>query len=67
MTLNEIRQRYGWLVNGLSTDPLISDIKGRNFTLKATSPCIDAGVLVPGINDLRIKGRAPDIGAFENE
>lgn len=39
---------------------------GRDFSLSDSSPCIDAGILVFGINDLRVKGSAPDIGAFES-
>jgi hypothetical protein len=65
LTLPEVRERYGWLKHGISADPLIRDVKGRDFSLRDTSPCIDAGVLIPGINDLRILGHAPDVGAFE--
>jgi hypothetical protein len=34
--------------------------------LKKTSPCIDQGLLITGIND-RIPDGMPDIGAFEFE
>lgn len=37
-----------------------------SWKLTDSSPCIDAGVLVFGINNLRAKGLAPDIGAFES-
>jgi len=66
MTLPDVRQRYGWLTNGMSADPVIRNIARSDFSLSDTSPCIDAGTLVFGINDLRVKGRAPDMGAFEN-
>ncbi|MCB0118588.1 MAG: hypothetical protein KDD72_06135 [Anaerolineales bacterium] len=36
-----------------------------DFSLSATSPNIDRGVLIPGIND-NYFGSAPDIGAFES-
>ncbi len=35
-----------------------------DFTLLSSSPNIDRGVLIPGIND-NFKGTAPDIGAYE--
>jgi hypothetical protein len=35
-----------------------------DFGLKANSPAVDAGVVVPGITD-DFKGKAPDIGAYE--
>jgi hypothetical protein len=35
-----------------------------NFTLKPTSRAIDAGVVVPTVNDV-FKGKAPDLGALE--
>lgn len=65
LTLPEVRERYGWLKNGISADPLLRDVAAGDFSLRDASPCIDAGVLVPGINDLRALGHAPDVGAFE--
>jgi hypothetical protein len=35
-----------------------------NFALKATSKAVDAGVVIPTINDA-FKGKAPDLGALE--
>jgi hypothetical protein len=37
---------------------------GVDLRLKKTSPCIDMGLLIPGINDKTPDGR-PDMGAFE--
>ncbi len=37
---------------------------GGDFSLQPTSPNVDRGVLLPGINDAFV-GNAPDIGAFE--
>jgi hypothetical protein len=51
--------------HGINLNPsFINPTKG-NYTLKATSPLIDAGVIIPGIND-DYKGLAPDMGAFES-
>jgi hypothetical protein len=66
MTLKEVQERYGWLTHGISADPLFMNAGGGDFSLSDSSPCIDAGILVFGINDLRVKGSAPDIGAFES-
>ena len=41
------------------TSPDVGDLR-----LKKTSPCIDMGLLIPGINDKTPDGR-PDMGAFE--
>jgi hypothetical protein len=35
-----------------------------DFALRAESRAVDAGVVLPNIND-RFTGRAPDLGAFE--
>ena len=35
-----------------------------NFRLKPTSKAVDAGVLIPTVND-GFTGRAPDLGALE--
>ena len=66
MTLKEVRLRYGWLTHGISANPAFRNADSSDFSLIDTSPCIDAGIRVFGINDLRVKGHAPDIGAFEN-
>jgi hypothetical protein len=35
-----------------------------NFQLRPNSPAVDAGIVLPTIND-GYKGKAPDLGAFE--
>ena len=39
-------------------------VTGGDYRLRHTSPCINAGVLIAGINEGH-RGSAPDIGAFE--
>jgi hypothetical protein len=36
-----------------------------NFALKPTSAAVDAGVIIPTVNDDFV-GKAPDLGALEN-
>lgn len=62
-----VRAQLKWLEHGISADPKIIDEEKGVYTLQAGSPCIDAGVAVPGINDGRSAGKAPDLGAFESE
>ena len=46
------------------SDPLFDDAASARFTLRATSPMIDKGVVVTGITDGFV-GAAPDLGAYE--
>lgn len=46
------------------TNPLFVNPSSYNFRLQATSPAIDAGVVISGITD-DYAGLAPDIGAYE--
>jgi len=48
----------------LSTFPLVEDSSVGDLRLQRKSPCIDAGVVIRGINE-DYNGEAPDIGAFE--
>jgi len=57
-----IRQRYS--SSPFSLYPLATDTSAGDLHLKSTSPCIDKGVVIRGVNDGH-KGKAPDIGAFE--
>ncbi|HEX9387798.1 MAG TPA: right-handed parallel beta-helix repeat-containing protein, partial [Anaerolineales bacterium] len=50
--------------NGYETPPALANPYGGDFTLLPTSPNIDRGILIPGIND-NYKGTAPDVGAYE--
>lgn len=51
--------------NYAKTNPMFADTVKYDFRLKAGSPCIDAGLPIPGITD-GFKGQAPDIGAYEH-
>jgi hypothetical protein len=51
--------------NGHEDVPGFTNPQGRNFTLLPSSPNIDRGVLIPGINDTFIAS-APDVGAHES-
>ncbi|HET9911871.1 MAG TPA: right-handed parallel beta-helix repeat-containing protein [Anaerolineales bacterium] len=50
--------------NGYEDVPGFANLQGGNFTLSSSSPNIDRGVLIPGINDI-FTGNAPDAGAYE--
>jgi len=50
--------------NGYEDSPGLTKPASGDFTLLSSSPNIDRGVLIPGIND-NFKGSAPDIGAYE--
>jgi len=52
--------------NCISVYPEFVNPVNGDFRLLSGSPCTDAGVPVPGIND-DFAGAAPDIGAFEKE
>lgn len=44
--------------------PGLTNPAAGDFTLLSSSPNIDRGILIPGIND-DFKGAAPDVGAYE--
>lgn len=50
--------------HGITDDPEFVDAANADFHLSATSPCLDTGVAIAGIND-GYCGTAPDIGRFE--
>ncbi len=50
--------------NGYEDSPGLTDPGHGDFTLLSSSPNIDRGVVIPGIND-DFTGRAPDVGAYE--
>jgi len=49
---------------GYEDPPGLSNPTGGDFTLLSSSPNVDRGVVIPGIND-NYSGRAPDVGAYE--
>lgn len=62
--LPAFRALTGQELHGLNEIPDFTDASSADYTLDLTSPLIDAGVHIPGIND-SYRGAAPDIGAFE--
>jgi hypothetical protein len=57
---------FGHEANGIwEEDPDFRDAGNDDYTLLATSPAIDAGLVLAGINDGYL-GPAPDLGAFES-
>jgi parallel beta-helix repeat protein len=63
-TLAAFSAATGQEPHGLSVNPGFADSASGDYTLDPASDLIDAGVLIPGINDDYV-GAAPDIGAFE--
>ena len=63
-TLAEFRTATGQEMHGLNVVPGFANAAGGDYALDASSDLIDAGVVIPGINDDYV-GAAPDIGAFE--
>jgi len=67
-TLPDFTAATGLESHGLSVAPGFTDPGSGNYTLDSSSNLIDAGVIIPGINDQgdqAYQGLAPDIGAFE--
>lgn len=54
----------GYEEHGISADPKFVDADSGDFRLEATSPAIDRGVEIPGINEGFV-GAAPDMGSHE--
>jgi hypothetical protein len=63
-TLAELQAATGQELHGLNVAPGFADAAGGDYSLDADSGLIDAGLIIPGIND-GYEGAAPDIGAFE--
>ncbi|MBZ0089878.1 MAG: right-handed parallel beta-helix repeat-containing protein, partial [Thermoanaerobaculia bacterium] len=64
-TLAAFQSGTGQEPNGLSAPPLLVDPDAGDFTPQPTSPLVDRGVEIPGINDRRPTSDPPDIGAVE--
>jgi len=65
-TVADLASATGQEPHGLSVAPGFADAESGDYTLDPTSDLIDAGVVIPGINDSYV-GAAPDMGAFEYE
>ena len=65
-TLLELQTATGQELHGMNAVPGFADAASGDFTLADSSELIDAGLVIPGINDDYL-GSAPDIGAFEYE
>ncbi len=63
--LSDVQTRLKWLQHGISADPRFIDPNQGDYRLRDSSPCIDVGISLPGINHLSSQGKAPDIGAYE--
>jgi hypothetical protein len=63
-TLSALRSGTGFEMNGKAGDPKFMSAAGGDYRLQTGSPAIDAGMRLPGINDM-FSGAAPDIGAYE--
>ncbi len=66
LTLRDFAAATGQERHGLNIDSGFVDPSKGDYRLLPNSQLVDAGVLIPGIND-DFNGRAPDIGAFESE
>jgi hypothetical protein len=63
-TISALCSATGLECNGYESVPGFTDPTGGDFTLLSSSPNIDRGVVLPGIND-NFAGSAPDVGAYE--
>ena len=65
VNLTAVRSGLGLEQFGWSAPPQLAAPAGGDFRPLPTSPLIDHGVVLPGINDGFV-GAAPDIGALEH-
>jgi hypothetical protein len=64
-TIAELCAATGLECKGYEDAPGLVNAEGGDFALLASSPNVDRGVVIPGINE-DFKGNAPDIGAYES-
>ncbi len=64
-TIAALCSAAGLECNGYENPPGFTNPAGNDFTLLSSSPNIDRGVLIAGIND-SYAGSAPDVGAYES-
>ena len=58
-------KRLPFFKDAIFANPKLVDPANGNYRLRQDSPAIDAGVVIPGVNDTRVRGKAPDVGAIE--
>jgi hypothetical protein len=63
-TISALCKASGLECSGSEAAPGFTNPSGGDFTLLASSPNIDRGIPIPGIDD-GFAGNAPDIGAYE--
>jgi hypothetical protein len=63
-TISALCTASGLECNGYENIPGFTNPTGGDFTLLSSSPNIDRGIVIPGINDDFV-GNAPDVGAYE--
>jgi hypothetical protein len=63
-TIAAFNAATGEEAHGIKANPQFVDPANGDLTLLPTSPCINAGLRIKGINDM-FAGSAPDIGSFE--
>jgi len=63
-TLAEFQAATGQEMHGWNVVPGFANAAGGDYALDSSSDLIDAGVVIPGINDGYVCA-APDVGAFE--
>lgn len=64
-THKEAMDRLPFFEGAVVASPGFADLEAGDVQLRSGSHAIDAGVLLPGINDRSFRGKAPDIGALE--
>ena len=63
-SINDFYMGTGQEEHGIDSDPQLVNPSARNYQIRDTSPCRDAGTLIPNVNDYVTDGQ-PDIGYFE--
>ncbi len=67
LKLIEDFRKFGWEQHGLISDPQFMSASRHDYRLKESSPAVDGGQRIPGINDHDFFGRSPDLGAIESK
>ena len=63
-SISQFCSSTGMECNGHESDPGLKNPAGGDYSILSSSPNVDRGILIPGIND-GFAGNAPDVGAFE--